>query len=317
MYRKKKISLVIPAYNEQKLIKPTLTHVPGLIDRIYVVNDGSTDLTPGVVTDCAKKDRRIILINQPKNMGVGQAIITGYLRSAADDYDITVVVGGDYQMPLDQVRAFLDPLIDGKADYTKGNRFLIEENVFEDMPKIRQLGNALISLITKIASGMYKIYDVVDGYTAITKHAIRMVNWSKAWKKYGYPMDFLIRLNAYGLRVKDIPRRAIYIKGERQSQIQGFAYFLKVSPMLLSGFFWRLFKKYLFRDFHPLLFFYIIGIILTPIGLIWGLILIYWQMTNIGVTGPQSTVVSVLLIIGFVSLSFGMLFDMYDNIDQD
>jgi glycosyltransferase involved in cell wall biosynthesis len=317
MYRKNKISLVIPAYNEQKLIKPTLENVPGLIDRIYVVNDGSKDLTPIVVSQCAKKDKRIVLINQPKNMGVGQAIITGYQKSAEEGYDITVVVGGDFQMPLEQVATFLDPLVDGKADYSKGNRFLIEGNVFEDMPKIRQLGNALISLVTKIASGMYRIYDVVDGYTAITKHAIKMVNWNKAWKKYGYPMDFLIRLNAYGLRVKDIPRRAIYIKGERQSQIKGFAYFLKVTPMLLRGFFWRLFKKYLFRDFHPLLLFYIVGIILTPIGLIWALVLIYWQFTHVGVTGPQSTVASVLLIIGFLSLSFGMLFDMYDNINQD
>ncbi len=315
MYRKKRISLVIPAYNEQRLIKPTLENVPKMIDRIYVVNDCSTDNTADVVLDISKKDKRITLINHEKNKGVGQGIITGYLRSVEDKYDIAVVVGGDFQMPLEQVTNFLDPLIDGKADYTKGNRFLIEGNVFEDMPKIRQLGNAIISLITKIASGYYKIYDVVDGYTAITAHAIKMVNWNKAWKKYGYPMDFMIRLNAYGLRVKDIPRRAIYLKGERQSQIKGFNYFLKVSPMLLRGFFWRLFKKYLFRDFHPLLFFYILGILLLPIGLIWGIILLYWQFSGHGVTGPQATVDAIFLIMGFISLSFGMLFDMYEGLE--
>ena len=314
MYRKKKISLVIPAYNEQRLIKPTLEHVPSLIDHIYVVNDASTDNMAQVVKSLAKKDKRIELINHPKNLGVGQAIITGYEKSAKENYDIAVVVGGDYQMDLSEVKKFLDPLIDGEAEYTKGNRFLIEGNVFEDMPKIRQLGNAIISLVTKISSGLYKIYDVVDGYTAITKHAIKVVNWKKAWKKYGYPMDFLIRLCAYSLKVKDIPRRAIYLKGERQSQIKGFKYAFKVTPMLIRGFFWRLFKKYLFRDFHPLLFFYLIGLILFPIGLIWGGFLLYWQLTGQGVSGPRATVDAILLIMGFVSLAFGMLFDMYDNL---
>jgi glycosyltransferase involved in cell wall biosynthesis len=315
MYRKNRISLVIPAYNEQRLIKPTLENVPKLIDRIYVVNDCSTDNTAGIVLGLAKKDKRIILVNQAKNSGVGQAIITGYQTSILDGYDIAVVVGGDFQMPLEQVADFLDPIIDGKADYTKGNRFLLEQNVFEDMPKIRQLGNAVISLITKIASGYYKVYDVVDGYTAISSHAIRMVNWKRAWKRYGYPMDFLIRLNAYGLRVRDIPRRAIYLKGERQSQIKGLNYMFKVSPMLLRGFIWRLFKKYLFRDFHPLLLFYITGLILFPVGVILSLILIWLQISGQGVTGPRATVDAVVLIIGFISLSFGMMFDMYDNID--
>ena len=317
MYREKKISLVIPAYNEERLIKPTLENVPAVIDRVFVVNDGSKDRTAEVVAEAASRDPRVELVNHAKNSGVGQAIITGYLRSLAEGYDIAVVVGGDFQMPLEQVADFLDPLIDGKADYAKGNRFLIEGNVFEDMPKIRQLGNAVISLVTKIASGYYKVYDVVDGYTAITKHAIAMINWRQAWKKYGYPMDFLIRLNAYGLRVKDIPRRAIYLKGERQSQIKGFNYALKVSPMLLRGFFWRLFKKYLFRDFHPLLFFYLTGLLLFPVGLVWSCVLLWWQIAGQGVTGPQATLASVFLIMGFVSLSFGMMFDMYDNIERE
>jgi len=314
MYKDKKISLVIPAYNEERLIRPTLENVPEVIDRVFVVNDASKDNTAAVVSELAGKDPRVVLINHEKNSGVGQAIITGYLRSSEEGYDIAVVVGGDFQMPLEQVANFLEPLVRGEADYTKGNRFLIEGNVFEDMPKIRQLGNALISIITKIASGYYKVYDVVDGYTAITKHAIAMINWNAAWKKYGYPMDFLIRLNAYGLRVKDVPRRAIYLKGERQSQIKGVNYAIKVSPMLFRGFFWRLFKKYLFRDFHPLLFFYMTGIFLFPAGVIWGIALLCRQIAGIGVSGPQSTVAALFLIIGFFSLAFAMLMDMYNNL---
>ena len=108
--------------------------------------------------------------------------------------------------------------------------------------------------------------DVVDGYTAISKKAIDTIDWTRAWKDYGYPMDFLIRLNAYGFKLLDIPRTAIYLPGERQSQIKGIGYALRVSPMLLKGFLWRLKFKYIYTDFHPLVFFYYLSFILLPVA---------------------------------------------------
>ena len=157
-------------------------------------------------------------------------------------------------MQLDEVNRFLDPIIDGRADYVKGNRFLLGQldSTLEKMPKIRLLGNWIITGLTKVASGYYKLMDFVDGYTAISRKAIEIINWRKAWEGYGYPMDFLIRLNAYGLKTIDVGRTAIYIDGERQSQIKGFRYALKVTPLIIKGFFWRLKFKYLYRDFHPL-----------------------------------------------------------------
>jgi len=317
MYRNKKISLVIPAYNESKLIGKTLENVPELIDRIYVVDDASTDNQNEIILDYAKKDKRIELIKHEKNQGPGGAIITGYLKSSEDGYDIVVVVGGDFQMPLDEVTNFLDPIIDGKVDYTKGNRFLPSRynDTIIKMPKIRFFGNWLITAITKIASGYYKIMDVVDGYTAISKKAIDIIDWSKAWKKYGYPMDFLIRLNAYGFKVMDIPRTAIYLKGERQSQIKGLRYTLKVTPMLIRGFFWRLNFRYLYLDFHPLVFFYYISFLCVPAGLIYGVYLVvdklFFGGTN--VTGPRAVFDALLLISGFQFLLFAMLFDMEEG----
>jgi glycosyltransferase involved in cell wall biosynthesis len=317
MYRNKKISLVIPAYNESKLIGKTLENVPELIDRIYVVDDASTDNQNEIILDYAKKDKRIELIKHEKNQGPGGAIITGYLKSSEDGYDIVVVVGGDFQMPLDEVTNFLDPIIDGKVDYTKGNRFLPSRynDTITKMPKIRFFGNWLITAITKIASGYYKVMDVVDGYTAISKKAIDIIDWSKAWKKYGYPMDFLIRLNAYGFKVMDIPRTAIYLKGERQSQIKGFKYALKVTPMLIRGFFWRLNFRYLYLDFHPLVFFYYISFLCVPAGLIYGVYLVvdklFFGGTN--VTGPRAVFDALLLISGFQFLLFAMLFDMEEG----
>lgn len=313
MYREKRIALSIPAYNEERLIRATLEAVPVEIDGIYVVDDGSLDNTADVVRQVCDLDPRIVLIEHGKNRGVGQAIITGYQKASEAGFDIVVVTGGDHQMPMEQIPNLLDPLVDGVADYTKGNRFLMPESGLKDMPWSRFIGNALISIMTKMASGYYKIYDVVDGFTAISKKAIDLVDWSQAWKGYGYPMDFLVRLNAYGLRVRDVPRRAIYLKGERQSQIKGLPYALKVAPMLVRGFFWRLFEKYLVRDFHPLFFFYLLGLLLAPLGLIFGCYLVYLQWIGIGVTGPRSVVCALMILMGFQFFLFAMLYDMQES----
>ena len=313
MYREKTISLVIPAYNEEKLIVPTLQSVPDLVDRIYVVDDGSKDETRARVMAQGNADPRVQLIEHGKNEGVGQAIISGYLQSSEDCCDIAVVAGGDHQMPLEQIPDLLDPIIDGKAEYAKGNRFLMPDAGLEDMPWSRVLGNSLISIMTKVSSGYYKIYDVVDGFTAISKRAIDLVSWVHAWKGYGYPMDFLVRLNAYGLRVVDVPRRAIYLEGERQSQIRGVRYAMRVVPMLVRRFFWRLVTKYLVRDFHPLFFFYMFGLIFLPLGVGFGCFLLYQQWAGIGVSGPRAIVCALSIIMGIQFLLFAMLYDMQES----
>ncbi len=316
MYQGKRISLVIPAYNESRLIGQTLKRVPALVDRIYVVDDHSPDNQNEVVLECAREDPRIELLVHKMNQGPGAAIISGYVQSSKDGYDIAVVVGGDNQMPLEEIEAFIKPIADGECDYTKGNRFLLShiEDTLMKMPKTRLIGNILITALTKMASGYYKIMDVVDGYTAISKRAIDTVAWSRAWKHYGYPMDFLVRLNAFGFKVRDIPRTAIYLPGERQSQIKGLSYALKVSPMLIRGFFWRLRFKYLYRDFHPLVFFYLLGFLCLPAGFAYGLYLVVKQVIlNVGVSGPQAILCALILIAGLQCLLFAMLFDMQEG----
>ncbi|MBU0492663.1 MAG: glycosyltransferase family 2 protein [Chloroflexi bacterium] len=317
MYQDKRIALVIPAYNEERLIRPTLEHVPDLVDTIIVVDDASTDNMAAVVQECAAADPRIELIRHETNRGPGAGIITGYKRVLEGDYDIAVVCGGDYQMPLDQIPNLLDPLIRGEADYTKGNRFMRRAGSLAaipgNMPRTRVTGNMIITILTKIASGFYKVADVVEGFTAINREGLERVDWDRAWPGYGYPMDFLIRLNAYGLRVKDVPRRAIYLPGERQSQIKGLRYALRVSPMLLRGFFWRLWNKYVLWDFHPLVFFYGAGMTLLPVGFLWGLFLVWQQWVGIGVSGPRAILCALLIITGLQFLLFAMLFDMEEG----
>lgn len=307
---------MVPARNEEKLIEKTLKRMPELVDKIYVVDDGSSDGQNQRVLDIGATDSRVTLIQHDKNYGVGAAIITGYKQASADRYDIAVVVGGDNQMPLEEMERFLDPLVDNTADYSKGNRFLLSQldDTLSKMPKIRLVGNWLVTIITKIASGYYKIFDFVNGYTAITKDGIDRINWSKAWKGYGYPMDFLIRFNAYSLRVVDIPHTAIYDVGVKQTQIKGMKYFLKVSPMLLRGFIWRLRFKYLYRDFHPLFLFYWLSFILLPLGFCLGVYLVINALSGgSAVTGPRSIFCALLLLSGLQFLFFAMFFDMEES----
>jgi glycosyltransferase involved in cell wall biosynthesis len=317
MYRERTVALVIPAYREEKLIGRTLEAVPALFDRVFVVDDCSPDGQAEVVREKAKTDRRIVLLQHATNQGPGAGIITGYRRSAEEGIELTVVVGGDNQMDLGQVTQFLDPLIEGKADYSKGNRFLLQEipRTLQLMPRVRLLANWIITALTKIASGYFKLMDVVDGYTAITRRAIAVIDWDRAWRGYGYPMDFLVRLNGYGFKVVDVPRRAIYTPGERQSQIKGFRYAFRVSPMLIRDFFWRLSFKYMYRDFHPLVFFYFSGLVLVPSGLLGGGYLVWNKLFSdgAGVSAPRAILVALALISGFQFLLFAMLFDMEEG----
>lgn len=313
MYREHRISLVIPAYNEEKLIVPTLESVPEIIDRIYVVDDCSSDNMQAAVKNMQEKDSRIEYIRHETNLGVGQGIITGYQKSSEDAFDIAVVVGGDNQMPLEVVDTLLDPIIDREADYVKGNRFMEAGCDLDLMPKTRLIPNAVISMLTKISSGFGDTYDVVDGYTAISKKAIDTINWDLAWKGYGYPMDFLMRINAYGFHLKDVPRRAIYLPGERQSQIKGLQYFIRVSPMLFKNFFWRIFRRYVMRDFHPLVLFYLAGLILFPISLLYSFWLVYKQIAGIGVSGSQAVLAALCMLMGIQFVMFAMIFDLQSS----
>ncbi|OQA91410.1 MAG: Undecaprenyl-phosphate 4-deoxy-4-formamido-L-arabinose transferase [Elusimicrobia bacterium ADurb.Bin231] len=314
MYRENKIVLVIPARNEEKLILDTLKGVPEYVDKVYVIDDCSTDSTAKLVREYStNSDKRVELISHSKNLGPGAAIITGYKHAVKEKYDVAVVCGGDNQMPLDQMRDLIDPIIEGKADYTKGNRFMEGSEKLSDMPLTRVIGNTIISFLTKIASGYYKIFDVVDGFTAINKKAISAVDWDKAWKGYGYPMDFLVRMNVYRFKVLDVPRRAIYLPGVRQSQIKGLSYALRVSPMLLRNFFFRLYKRYFLGDFHPLIFMYIMGMLMLAVGVFVGLFILTFKIKGGSPTGATAILSALFIISGGQLFLFGMLFDMMEE----
>ena len=244
VYKGMKIAVTIPAYNEERLIIPTLKGIPDYVDKVFVIDDGSKDLTANLVQ--AYDDPRVNLIKLAKNQGVGNAIKVGYIASLQYNMDIVAVVGGDHQFELEQLFLLLDPIVNDEADYVKGNRFLVDAK--EVMPNKRYFGNIFLSILTRMASGVHTIFDTQNGFTAISKKVIETVDWHIFWNKYGYVSDFIIKIAAYGFRIKDAPHRSVYLEGEKQSKIIISKYIKLNLAMILKGWLWRIFHQRKIRN---------------------------------------------------------------------
>jgi glycosyltransferase involved in cell wall biosynthesis len=311
MYQEKSVAVVVPAYNEQKLIEKTLVSIPAFVDLIIVVDDASKDDTANIVERLAKENPKIMLVRHSTNQGVGGAIISGYKKAIETDTDVTAVMAGDAQMDPKDLEAIVDPIASGKADYTKGNR-LFYGDAWNMMPKHRYLGNSFLSLLTKIASGYWNIADSQSGYTAISLLALRKLQLGNIYKRYGMPNDILIRLNKYDFRVKDVHVRPVYGIGEK-SGIKLYRDIPRIVWVLFRGFWQRLFFKYVIKDFHPLVFFYLLGVILFPTGFIFGLYLVFHRLFFGPVASTSALFAAFLFISGLHSIFFAMWFDMEYN----
>ena len=313
MYLEKSIAVVVPAYNEELLIGKTLGSIPELVDKIIVVNDASGDKTRHIVSEKAQEDKRIILIEHEVNQGVGGAIVTGYKAARDLKIDVSVVMAGDAQMDPDDLVRIIEPVADGSADYTKGNR-LFYGDAWNMIPHHRYLGNSFLSLMTKVASGYWHIADSQSGYTAISLIALQRIDLDKIYKRYGMPNDLLIKLNQYDFRVRDVHIRPVYNIGEK-SGIRPVQVVLKISWILFKGFWRRLFFKYVIKDFHPLIFFYLLAFVLigATIPLAFRLFYIWARTGDIPDINAMALVFAAIS--GLQTLFFGMWFDMEYNKD--
>jgi hypothetical protein len=180
------------------------------------------------------------------------------------------------------------------------------------IPKYRYLGNSFLSLATKIASGYYHIADSQSGYTAISLNALKTLNLDRIYPRYGVPNDILIKLNIGHFRVRDISVRPVYNVGEK-SGIKVRKVIFTIPLLLLKGFVKRMVEKYIIRDFHPLLFFYMLGIMLTPTGFFMGCYLLILRIAGQSISVTSALFASFLFISGLHSLFFAMWFDMEYN----
>jgi len=312
VYKKKTVGVVVPAYNEEIQIRMVVETMPEIVDHIVIVDDKSSDNTCDVVETLRSEDGRVVLIRHEKNQGVGGAIATGYKWMRDNGIDVAVVMAGDGQMNPRDLPALLDPVVEDRVDYSKGNR-LIYSNAFNTIPRVRFFGNAILSLLTKIASGYWHVADSQSGYTAINKRALHVVDWDKMFKRYGQPNDLLVKLNVHSFRVVDVPVEPMYNVGEA-SVIKVRNVVFSISWLLTRLFFWRLKEKYVIRDFHPLVFFYAMGFGLFLLSLLF-LIRLIWVWIDTGAF-PQVTGLALMFafITGFQSIFFAMWFDSeYDR----
>ncbi|MFZ5945161.1 MAG: glycosyltransferase family 2 protein [Bacillota bacterium] len=311
MLQNKNIGVIVPAYNEERLIGKVFDTMPEYVDTIIVINDGSKDRTKEIILNYMSRDKRIILIDHEKNKGLGQSLIDGYVKSRALNLDVVAVMAGDAQMDPSDLINVAKPIIDGQADYVKGNRLLME-NVYNIMPKYRFWGNSFLTFLTKFATGYWHIIDPQCGYTAISKEALKKIRIEQMIKGYGYNADILNMLNLVNAKVKDVEIKPVY--GEEQSKIKLSTYIPNVSLLLLKLFVKRMVKKYLIREFHPLVFFYLFSFICN---IIIGLPLIIRFFTiyfSLGIA-PTTTlsILSTSFMMGYFSFFFGMWLDMEDN----
>jgi glycosyltransferase involved in cell wall biosynthesis len=313
MYLEKSIAVTVPAHNEEKLIETTLKSIPEFVDRIIVVNDASSDNTSQVVEQMSREEERIELIDHEVNQGVGGAIVTGYKRARDLKMDVTVVMAGDAQMDPDDLERVVEPVANGSAGYTKGNRLFYGDS-WKMIPHHRYLGNSFLSLLTKISSGYWHIADSQSGYTAISLLALQRINLDGIYKRYGMPNDILIKLNHHDFKVRDVHVRPVYNVGEK-SGIKVFQVIPRISWILFKGFWKRLFYKYVIRDFHPLIFFYLLSFILLGASIPLTFRLFYVWALRGDIPDINAMAVVFTVISGLQTLFFGMWFDMDYNKD--
>ena len=220
MIESARIAVVVPAFNEARWIAGTVETMPGFVDHILVVDDASSDATVEVAR--AARSMRVEVIRHAENRGVGAAIVTGYRRARALGADVVAVMAGDGQMDPADLPAVVRPILDGEADYVKGNR-LLHPAVFRAMPKARLAGTAVLAWLTRHAAGLPSLGDSQCGYTAISAGAIDALDGDHdldhgrdldaIWPRYGYPNDLLGALARRGLRVAEVVVRPVY-RGE-------------------------------------------------------------------------------------------------------
>lgn len=312
MYRDKTVCVVVPAYNEEKLIGRVLETMPDYVDKVVVVDDKSTDKTAEIAINAAEQSGgRIIFIQHSKNQGVGGAITSGYKWARDNRIDITAVMAGDAQMDPADLPNLLDPVAAGQVDYAKGNR-LFTGNAWQVIPKVRYLGNSYLSLLTKIASGYWHVADSQTGYTAINLRALEILDLDKIYKRFGMPNDMLVKLNIYNFRVRDIPVKPVYNIGE-VSKIKLQKVMITLSWLLLKDFLYRLKEKYIIRDFHPLVFFYMFGFLfgLAAIILFFRVFYIWFAAGQIPRINALAAMFSFISSVQFTL--FAMWFDMESN----
>ena len=276
MYRKLETAVVIPCYNEEKMITQTIKKIPEYIDHIIAVNDASTDNTIGVLNKLKKQYSKLIIVDNKVNQGVGGALIAGYDYAVKNTKATAIgIVAGDDQFDSSYLKAMLDDFIDQSADYVKASRFFHRE-AFKTMPKYRQFGNIFISLLTKFSTGYYSITDITNGCGWLRREIIEKVDFSIVEKRYDYETSMLTALSIANAKVIDHAVPAHY--GDEKSTIKLIPTAWRNLKAVWKGFWRRIYYKYVLYGFHPVALFLFTGMFFLIISLLLAIFLLYVKL---------------------------------------
>ncbi len=294
-----KVAAVLPCYKSSKHVIAVLEAIGPEVDVIICVDDHCPEKTGQYIKEHCD-DPRLELVFLPENQGVGGAVVAGYKKALELDVDIAVKIDSDGQMDPRLLPNFIMPIINGEADYVKGNRFFSPRTA-RTMPKARLIGNAGLSFFTKFSSGYWSIFDPTNGYTAINRVALEFLELDELEKRYFFESDILMRLNTIRAVVFDVPMDAVYADEE-----SGLSSVKEVFPFAwknMRNFVKRLFYNYFLRNFSIASVNLVFGFLFFISGVIFGAYQwIHSLSTGIVSTAGSAGLVIVLLIIGFQSL---------------
>ncbi len=281
------IAVVIPSYRVRSHILPLLARIGPDVAHIFVVDDACPDGSGAhVLAGC--RDRRVVVLVHAQNQGVGGAVITGYQRAAAAGADVIVKLDGDGQMDPALISQFIAPILQGRADYVKGNRFHNIDDV-RAMPRTRLVGNAALSFMTKLSSGYWNIFDPTNGYTAISVAALSWVPLARLSRRYFFESDLLFRLGILQAFVLDIPMAATY--GDEQSGLKIHHVFGQFLRGNITNFGKRVIYNYFLRGFSIASLELLTGVVFLLFGIAFGTL--GWVASS--ATGRPATTGTVML----------------------
>jgi glycosyltransferase involved in cell wall biosynthesis len=307
-FTKFEVAMVIPAYNVERNIKSVLHGVPSYIKHIIVVDDASPDSSADLVAATAKKDRRIFLIRHAENQGVGGAMVTGFRKAFELGAKIVVKLDGDGQMDPDYIPALITPLIEGKADYVKGNRFR-DFHSLQQMPLPRRVGNLGLSFLTKAATGYWNIFDPTNGFFAARAEVLAQLPLDKIDRRYYFETSMLANLYLIGALVMDVPIPARYRNETSNLSIRRALF--EFPFKLLGTLFRRILLKYYIYDFSMMSLYLFVSVPLLLFGGIFGSI--KWvSYASRGIPAPTGTVMlpTLCVILGIQFLLSAIDIDM-------
>ena len=286
------ISVVIPSYKVSKYILDVIKDIPEFVNHIVIVDDKCPQNSGQIAK--TSTDNRVIICYHEKNLGVGGAVITGYKKALELNSDIVIKIDGDGQMDVNYMQKLIQPILDGKADYTKGNRFT-DFKALRAMPKVRLFGNSGLSFLVKAASGYWNLMDPTNGYTAINKHALEELDLDNIAKRYFFESDMLINLNIENAVVVDVEIPAKY--GDEKSSLSITKTLVGFPPKLFKGLCKRIFLKYFIYDFNMLSLYLVVGLPMLFFGIVFGSIKWIEAIVNNIETSTGTIMLAVLPII--------------------